>query len=152
MALFGRRATPTRGKAGGKAELIGLLTATRLRLYGYAVAAIYVCFLVSVYRAGSWILGPDGGPIYTDFACAWIATLQALHGQAASLYDPASFTAAQAAFVGPREDLYTHWPYPPVFLLIMAPFASLPYFSAFVIWDLVTLLGALLVVYTIVGG
>jgi arabinofuranan 3-O-arabinosyltransferase len=150
MALFSRRATPTRGGAGEKTDPIGLMAGSRLRLYGYAVAAIYACLLASVYRAGSWILDLDGRPIYTDFACEWIATVQALHGQVASLYDPASFTAVQAGFVGPREDLYTHWPYPPVFLLIMALFAALPYFGAFVSWDVLTLLGALIVVYAIV--
>src|SRR5713226_1228323 len=65
-----------------------LLRASRLQLYGYAVAAVYALFLVSVYRAGTWILDARGMPIYTDFACACIAALQAIHGQAASLYDP----------------------------------------------------------------
>ncbi len=150
MAALRRRATPTCDNAGGEADLFGLLTASRLWLYGCAVAAIYASFLVAVYRAGSWILGPDGRPVYTDFACGWIAALQASNGQAASLYDPTSFTAVQAAFVGPREDLYPNWPYPPTFLLIMAPFAALPYFWAFISWDVVTLLGSLIVVCAIV--
>ena|SRR5271165_2317710 len=76
--------------------------------------------------------------------------MQALNGQAALLYDPASFTAVQAALVGPREDLYPNWPYPPTFLLIMAPFAALPYFYAFAAWDVVTLLTCLTVVYAII--
>ena len=69
----------------------GLFRASRLQLYGYTVAAIYVLFLVSVYRAGTWILDTKGAPIYTDFACAWAAALQAIHGQVALLYDPAKF-------------------------------------------------------------
>src|SRR5438876_12174721 len=150
MAFIRRRASPPCGRARGEADLVGLLTASRLQLYGCAVAGIYACFFVSVYRAGSWILGPNGTPVYTDFACGWIATVQALNGQAASLYDPASFTAVQAAFVGPREDLYPNWPYPPIFLLIMAPFAALPYFWAFAAWDVVTLLGCLIVIYAII--
>jgi len=150
MAFIRRRASPICEHAGGETGLLGLLTASRLRLYGCAVAAIYACFFVSVYRAGSWIVGSVGAPVYTDFACGWIAAVQALNGQAASLYDPASFTAVQAAFVGPREDLYPNWPYPPTFLLIMAPFAALPYFYAFVAWDVMTLLGCLIVVYAII--
>ena len=75
--------------------------------------------------------------------------MHALNGEGASLYDPTSFTAVQAAFVGPREDLYPNWPYPPIFLLIMAPFAALPYFYAFVAWDVMTLLSLLIVVYAI---
>jgi hypothetical protein len=149
MALTRRRASPTRDHSGGEADLFGLFTAPRLGLYGCAIAAIYACFFMSVYRAGSWILAPGGTPVYTDFACGWIAAVQALKGQAAALYDPASFTAVQAAFVGPRDDLYPNWPYPPTFLLIMAPFAALPYFWAFAIWDVATLLGCLVVVHAV---
>jgi hypothetical protein len=81
----------------------GLFRASRFQLYGYAVAAIYVLFLVSVYRAGTWILDTKGVPIYTDFACAWAAALEAIQGQAALLYDPAKFVEMQAALIGPGE-------------------------------------------------
>jgi arabinofuranan 3-O-arabinosyltransferase len=128
----------------------GLFRASRLKLYGYAVAAIYVLFLVSVYRAGTWILDTKGAPIYTDFACAWAAALQAIHGQVALLYDPAKFVEMQAAVIGPGEYFYPNWPYPPTFFLIFAPFAVLHYSQAFLAWDVLTLLAGLVVVYLIV--
>jgi hypothetical protein len=128
----------------------GLLSAARLQLYGYGVVAVYAAFLASVYRAGSWILDPRGEPIYTDFACAWAATLQAIHGQAALLYDPAKFVELQAAMVGPGADFYPNWPYPPTFLLIFAPFAALGYQQAFIAWDTITLLCCVIVAYAIV--
>jgi hypothetical protein len=78
--------------------------------------------------------------------------VQALNGEAASLYDPASFTAVQTAFVGPPENPHSNWLYPPIFLLVMPPLAALPYFWAFVASDLVTLLGSLIVVYAIIRG
>jgi arabinofuranan 3-O-arabinosyltransferase len=71
-----------------------------------------------------------------------------LNGHAASLYDPASFIEAQAAVVG-STDVYPNWPYPPTFMLIMVPFAALPYVSAFLSWDVLTLIGCLVVVYAI---
>lgn len=37
--------------------------------------------------------------------------------------------------------MYNVWPYPPAFFLILAPLAMLPYVAAFLIFDLVTLLG-----------
>ena len=123
--------------------------ASRLQLYGYAVAAVYAVFLGSVYDAGTWILDTAGVPIYTDFACAWVAALQALHGHAASLYDPAQFVEMQAALVGPNADFYPYWPYPPTFLLILAPFTTLGYLPAFIGWDVITLLGCITVVYAI---
>jgi arabinofuranan 3-O-arabinosyltransferase len=129
---------------------LGIFTAWRLQVYGYAVAAIYAAFLVSVYRAGTWIVTSGWLPIYTDFACAWAAAVQAMHGDAASLYDPLEFVKVQAALVGPRDYFYPNWPYPPTFLLILAPFTALPYLGAFITWDLVTLLGLIVVVYLIV--
>jgi arabinofuranan 3-O-arabinosyltransferase len=127
----------------------GFWTAPRLELYGYATAGIYASFLAACYHAGTWIVARNGVPIYTDFACAWIASVQALHGHAASLYDPVSFIGIQAAVVGPRDDLYPNWPYPPIFLLIMAPFAALQYLNAFLSWDVLTLIGCLVVAYAI---
>src|SRR5216684_2466837 len=78
---------------------VGIFAAWRLQVYGYAVAAVYAAFLVAVYRAGTWLIDGAGVPVYTDFACAWAAALQALQGGAAALYDPAEFVKVQAALV-----------------------------------------------------
>jgi arabinofuranan 3-O-arabinosyltransferase len=144
------RGAPTKPDPHKFSPPLGIFTAWRLQVYGYAVAAIYAAFLVSVYRAGTWIVTSAWLPIYTDFACAWAAVVQALHGDAASLYDPSEFVKVQAALVGPRDYFYPNWPYPPTFFLILAPFTALPYLGAFITWDLVTLLGLIVVVYLIV--
>ena len=122
----------------------------RLHVYGYAIAAIYAAFLIAVYRAGTWLVDITGTLVYTDFACAWAATLQALHGDPALLYNPAEFAKVQAALVGPREYFYPNWPYPPTFFLILAPFTVLAYPYGFIAWDLATLLGLIVVVCLIV--
>jgi arabinofuranan 3-O-arabinosyltransferase len=129
---------------------LGLLTSWRLHVYGYAVAAIYAAFLIAVWRAGTWLVDGAGVPIYTDFACVWAAAVQALHGDAALLYDPAEFVKVQAALVGPRDYFYPNWPYPPTFFLILAPFTALSYPYAFIAWNIATLLGLIVVVYLIV--
>ena len=129
---------------------LGIFAASRLQVYSYAVAVVYAAFLIFVYRAGTWLVDTAGVPVYTDFACAWAAAVQALHGDAASLYDPAEFAKVQAALVGPGDYFYPNWPYPPVFFLILAPFTVLPYPLAFIAWDMVTLLGLIVVVYFIV--
>ena len=129
---------------------LGIFSEWRLQVYGYAVAAIYAAFLVSVYRAGTWIVTTGWLPIYTDFACAWAAAVQALHADATALYDPVEFVKVQVALVGPRDYFYPNWPYPPTFFLILAPFTALPYLGAFITWDLATLLGLIVVVYLIV--
>src|SRR5262245_53598450 len=129
---------------------LGIFDEWRLQVYGYAVAAIYAAFLVSAYRSGVWIVNNTGLPIYTDFACAWAATLEALRGTAASLYDPSEFVKVQAALVGTKDYFYPNWPYPPTFFLILAPFTVLPYPCGFIAWSILTLLGLIVVVYLIV--
>src|SRR5205823_11996306 len=74
---------------------LGVFANWRLHAYGYAIAAIYAAFLIAVFRAGSWLVDSAGVPVYTDFACAWAAAVQALHGDAALLYDPAEFVKVQ---------------------------------------------------------
>ena len=121
-----------------------------LQSFGYALAALYLFYFAILYRVGRWIIDGAGRPIYTDFACAWVAALQAIHGHATSLYDPAKFVEMQAAVVAPSDYIYPNWPYPPTFLVILAPFAALDYLHAFIAWDLLTLLGCVAVVYLIV--
>ena len=131
-------------------RLLGIFTAWRLQAYGYALAAIYAGLLLHFYLAGAWIIDRAGMPVYSDFTDAWVVGAQALRGEAAPLYDPAEFVKIQAALLGPREFFYPNWPYPPIFLLILAPLGALPYFDAFVVWDVVTLLGCIIVVYLII--
>jgi hypothetical protein len=121
-----------------------------VQYFGFALAALYLIYFAILYRLGSWILDRAGLPIYTDFACGWIAALEAARGHAASLYDPAKFVELQAAFVGPSDGIYPNWPYPPTFFLIFAPFAALDYQHAFIAWDVTTLLGCATIVYLIV--
>jgi arabinofuranan 3-O-arabinosyltransferase len=127
-----------------------MLTASRLQMYSFAIAAIYLLFFVSVYRAGVWIVDGNGMPIYTDFACAWAATMQALHGDPSILYNPTEFVKVQAALVAPTDYYYPNWPYPPLFFLFLAPFTMLRYLYGFITWDFATLLGCITVIYLIV--
>lgn len=121
-----------------------------LQSFGYALVALYLLYFVFLYRAGTWIVGPTGRPIYTDFAIWWVAGMQALHGNPAALYDPAELAKIQAALFGPGAAFYPNWPYPPTILLLLAPLALLPYRHAFVAWDVATLLGCVAIVYLIV--
>src|SRR5690242_12303486 len=109
-------------------RLLGIYAAWRLRAYSAAVAVIYAFVFSQLYRFGGWLVSSSGAPVYTDFTTAWIAGVQALHGEVASLYNPAEFLKIQTALLGAQKFLYPNWPYPPTFSLIMGPFALLPYF------------------------
>jgi alpha-1,2-mannosyltransferase len=121
-----------------------------LALFGGAVAFVFLIWFAALYRHGRWVVDPAGLPIYTDFGCGWTAGLQALNGSAAALYDPAQFIKIQAALFRPSDFFYPNWPYPPTFLLILAPLALLPYRYAFLLWDVATLAAAVAAVYLIV--
>jgi hypothetical protein len=121
-----------------------------LQSFGYTLAALYLLYFVILFRAGSWIVGKTGLPIYTDFGFFWMAGIQALHGNTAALYDPAELAKIQAALFQPSNFIYLDWAYPPTFLLMLAPLAMLPYRYAFITWDALTLLGCVAAVYLIV--
>ena len=131
-------------------RLLGIFAAWRLRAYAYGIAIVYVVAFVDMYWTGGWIVNSTGAPIYTDFTTFWVAGLQALHGDTAALFDTTEFLNIQTALLGPHDFFYPNWGYPPTFSLIMAPFALLPYVSAFLAWDFLTLLGCVVVVYLIV--
>jgi hypothetical protein len=130
--------------------LLGIFAAWRLRAYGGAIAIVYAFVLFYVCRGGGWIVGGTGEPLYTDFTTAWVAGVQALHGNVAALYDASQFLKIQTALLGVQQYFYPNWPYPPTFSLLLAPFALLPYFWSFVTWTFITLLGCIIVVYLIV--
>jgi arabinofuranan 3-O-arabinosyltransferase len=128
----------------------GIFTASRLHLYGCAVALIYAAALIHYYLAKAWIVDHSGAPLYGDFTDAWVAGWHALNAEAAQVYDSNDFVRIQKALLGVRDYFYPNWPYPPTFFLILAPLSTLPYPYAFLTWDVATLLGCLAVVYLIV--
>jgi arabinofuranan 3-O-arabinosyltransferase len=127
----------------------GVLTQARLQAYGYAIAIVYMTTLVHFYRVGAWILDITGSPHYTEFTPFWVAAVQAVHGEAASLSSPAEFIQIQNALLGAQQALY-FWGYPPTYLLVLAPLGVLPYHTAFLSYEVVTLLGLIIVVCLIV--
>jgi hypothetical protein len=131
-------------------QSFSIFAASRLNLYGYAVALIYAAALIHFYLAGAWIVDQSGEPIYSDFTDGWIAGWHALTADASQLYDSNEFVRIQQALLGARDYFYPNWPYPPTFFLVLAPLSLLPYPYAFLTWDVATLLGVLAVVYLIV--
>ena len=131
-------------------RIFGIFAGWRLQAYGVALAAVYAGLLLHFYLAGAWIIDRAGMPVYSDFTDAWVAGIEALRGKAALIYEPAEFIRIQSALLGPRDFFYPNWPYPPTFLLVLAPFGALPYFGAFLVWDIATLFGFIIVVYFIV--
>jgi arabinofuranan 3-O-arabinosyltransferase len=134
-------------------RLLAMLAPQRLWVTGYGLAACYAVLLFLLYKFGYWLVDRAGRPFLNDFTYFWIGGQQVLRGGVASLYDPAQFKSLETALVGPNQaKLYfnPHWPYPPTFFLVLAPLATLPYSTSFVVWEVVTLLGCTVVVYLVV--
>jgi arabinofuranan 3-O-arabinosyltransferase len=126
-------------------RLLGVFAEWRLLAYGYTFPVFYAALFAYLYNYGFWLLDSSGLPVYHDFNRFWVAGLHALHGENASLYAPEVVTEVDK-YSGP----YATISYPPIFSLILAPIAMLPFVSAFLLWESATLLGYIAVVYRIV--
>jgi arabinofuranan 3-O-arabinosyltransferase len=141
--------TPVSGTERKFPRLLGVFRPWRLQAYGYTLGAAYVAFFIYIYSTGMWLVNSSGVPVYRDFTNMFVAGLQALQGDAATIYNPAEYLKVQDALVGAGHAVFSTWPYPPIYLLILAPLALLPYVAAFLTYELVTLLGFISVIYFI---
>ena len=131
-------------------RLLGIFASWRLQAYGYTLATFYAACMVYVYWLGAWLVSARGVPLYHDFTNIWVAATEALHGKAAAVYDQAAQMKAQEALVGAGQAVFSTWPYPPIYLLFLAPLGALSYVPAFITWQSATLLGCVAVLYFIV--
>jgi len=97
--------------------------------------------LIFLFGAANGTLDRLDRPLGTDFSSFWTAGRMALEGRAALAYDWASHWAMQKQTHG--IDMFFPWSYPPVFLLVAAAVAALPYVPALVAWQGASLLAAL---------
>ena len=124
----------------------------RLRRLARLAVLVQACGLVFFIAGahGAFVAMPDP-PTTTDFASFYAAGRLANLGRAAESYDPASHRGMEEAVIalGVEEKRFLN---PPVFLLVCAPLARLPYLVAFVLFELVTATIWLLLATRIAGG
>lgn len=112
---------------------------TRQRLLAWCailLAGEIADFLFCVAGTHGWIV-PLPKPVTTDFISFYAAGALADAGHPALAYHPAAHYAAEQQLRQPGID-YVFFFYPPVFLLLCALLAKLPYLLAFVTFQLVT--------------
>lgn len=120
------------------------LTRERITFYPRLIVAIYgVLAVAGILIPG--ILGhldfvdhPQKVKNSIDFSNFWLAASMTLDGK--SVYDAPGFMAAEKKVFGIKV---FPWLYPPTFLLILLPFAFLPYFTALMVWLAATMTGYL---------
>jgi arabinofuranan 3-O-arabinosyltransferase len=98
------------------------------------VAAAAVGYVVNLLpQLTDQLTDGNGRPFGDDFVNYWSGAWLALHGRAAEVYDIHAFHAFEQSVVGPAVGGY-HYSYPPVMLLLSAPFALIPYVPALFVW------------------
>ena len=113
------------------------LTAARAR--GYSLILLGLCVLAIAI----WVATADGPvdrngkPIGTDFASFYAAGSLVLDGRAGDVYDMAAHYVREQQIFGAGTPHYG-WLYPPIFLLVAAPLALMPYLWALAVWQLST--------------
>src|SRR5262245_18099355 len=103
------------------------LNRERLRVYPMILLAAFVAATAIWIALADGLVDRTGQPIGTDFSNVWAAGRLALDGQPVGPYDLArQYDAAKAIFDGRDVPLYgCH--YPPIFLIVAAALALIPY-------------------------
>jgi arabinofuranan 3-O-arabinosyltransferase len=128
-----------------------IFTERRVGFYGLGVIAAYAIALTWRLVHGQWIILPDGRLRCVDFGWMWLSGRFAVSGNSAKIFDYPSFSAAQITLFGHDNcPFITPYVYPPIYLFTNYPLGFMPYFIAFVLWILFTLLLYGTAVYTII--
>lgn len=127
----------------GARELASERPADPYRVYRTVgtVVAVLMLGLIALELARNAIHPSD-----RDFVSFWGAARLALSGTPALAYDNEALRALQAQHVTFRSNAEMPFPYPPAFLLLVLPFATLSFPAAMVCWSLTTLAAWLAVI------
>jgi len=114
----------------GRLSRADWLDRERIVAWGAILLSVETAFLGFLVLWHHQIFGPVDPPASTDFVSFYAAGKLALAGTPALAYDRAAHAAAEAAATVPHAP-YQFFFYPPVYLLLCAALARLPYFAAF---------------------
>ena len=122
----------------------------RVFLFCKILLAVEVAFFLFLAAGTYGLIVPLRKPTSTDFVSFYAAGKLADAGTPALAYDRAAHYAAEERATAPGIT-YNFFYYPPVFLLLCAALARLPYLTAFVVFEATTLGLYLFVVRRILG-
>jgi hypothetical protein len=103
-----------------------------LLLVGFAVFYAAVAVSACLVPVGGTLRNTVGSVAGNDFLTFYAASKLVHMGSAAAVFDQAQFFALQDSISGIAE--HFPWAYPPLFLLVVAPLAMLPYTLALAAW------------------
>jgi arabinofuranan 3-O-arabinosyltransferase len=104
-----------------------------------ALAHCWIVLAAIFYAIDQWRVTRVGltdgidRPLGWDFIHTWAGAYLAWHGKTEVIYDWNAFHAFQQSVAGAPIDFF-HYGYPPVLLVLSAPFGFLPYVTALAAW------------------
>ena len=124
-----------RGTLSSEHHIQGWLTRERVLLYSCTTLVLCAILLAAwVWTSGGFIHAEAGRP-GVDFSVFWTASHLMLNGAAATVYDYPAFARAESALFGAYLNHgFMPWLYPPTQLLLVTPFALLPYAVSYVVF------------------
>jgi alpha-1,2-mannosyltransferase len=125
------------------------LTAARARGYSLILLGICIIAITGWIGLSDGLIDRNGKPLGTDFSSFYAAGSLVLEGRAADVYNMAAHYAREQQIFGAGTPYYG-WLYPPIFLLVATPLATMPYLLALAVWQLSSFALYLVVVAVIV--
>jgi hypothetical protein len=126
------------------------LTPRRLRNYAIILVAAYAAAAVLWIALAHGLVDRNNKPIGTDFSNVYAAGTLALAGKADAAYEWESEHAVEKAVFGGRDIPFFGWHYPPLFLIVAAVLALVPYGWALALWMATTLSAYIVAIQAIV--
>ncbi|PTB20231.1 ABC transporter ATP-binding protein [Trinickia symbiotica] len=102
------------------------LNTERLRLYSITVLICYAAWLAIYFYKAVWHPHEYVSPLAIDFLPFWSSSSLALHGHAVDAYNLTVLEKIESGAIAHSVGILP-WLYPPTFLLIVYPFALLPW-------------------------
>jgi len=125
------------------------LTPERLHAYSFILLTVSLAAAVIWVALADGLIDRNGKPLGSDFSNVWAAGTLVLDGDTAAPYDPVRQHTAEKKAFGGREVPFFGWHYPPLFLVVAAGLALLPYGWALLAWIALTLPAYLVVMKAI---
>jgi hypothetical protein len=135
---------------GSRAGVAAALDRDRLLAYCRVFLAVEIAAFAFLVAGTHGLIVPLSGPASTDFVSFYAAGTIADSATPYLVYDQAAHYAAEQQVSAAGVE-YRFFYYPPVFLLICAILARLPYLPAFILFEAATLLFYLAVIQKIVA-
>jgi len=117
----------------GAMRRAGLPTTVVTVARSFVAAALFGYFFDLLHQTHNGLVNAAGRPFGDDWVNYWSGGYLALHGQAETVYNLGAFHAFQQTIVGSPLNGYIY-SYPPVALLLTAPFALIPYAPGLFVW------------------